>query len=91
MYPVVPEFQVELQRPGPDDGRTRSRLESHNDLALGAMLCSGVSKSAGNMNRSSADYIGMLATVMNGVVLQDALEKLDVHTRVLSAIKKGIA
>jgi uridylate kinase len=38
------------------------------------------------MDRSSADYIGMLATVMNGVVLQDALEKLDVHTRVLSAI-----
>ena len=34
---MVPEFQVELQRPGPDDGRTRSCLESHNDLALGAM------------------------------------------------------
>jgi uridylate kinase len=52
----------------------------------GGNIFRGVSKSAGNMNRSSADYIGMLATVMNGVVLQDALEKLDVHTRVLSAI-----
>jgi uridylate kinase len=38
------------------------------------------------MDRSSADYIGMLATLMNAVILQDALEKLDVHTRVLSAI-----
>lgn len=52
----------------------------------GGNIFRGVSKSAGNMDRSSADYIGMLATVMNGVVLQDALEKLDVHTRVLSAI-----
>src|SRR5262249_12379391 len=43
-------------------------------------------KSAGKMDRSAADYIGMLATVMNAVVLQDALEKLGVHTRVLSAI-----
>lgn len=52
----------------------------------GGNIFRGVSKSAGNMDRSSADYIGMLATVMNGVVLQDALEKLGVHTRVLSAI-----
>ena len=52
----------------------------------GGNIFRGVSRSAGNMDRSSADYIGMLATVMNGVVLQDALEKLDVHTRVLSAI-----
>lgn len=52
----------------------------------GGNIFRGVSKSAGNMDRSSADYIGMLATVMNAVVLQDALEKVDVHTRVLSAI-----
>ena len=52
----------------------------------GGNIFRGVSKSAGNMDRSSADYIGMLATVMNGVVLQDALEKLSVYTRVLSAI-----
>jgi uridylate kinase len=52
----------------------------------GGNIFRGVSKSAGNMNRSSADYIGMLATIMNGTVLQDALEKLDVYTRVLSAI-----
>jgi uridylate kinase len=52
----------------------------------GGNIFRGVSKSAGNMDRSSADYIGMLATVMNGVVLQDALEKLEVNTRVISAI-----
>lgn len=52
----------------------------------GGNIFRGVSKSAGDMDRSSADYIGMLATVMNAVVLQDALEKLDVHTRVMSAM-----
>jgi uridylate kinase len=52
----------------------------------GGNIFRGVSKSAGNMDRASADYIGMLATVMNAVVLQDALEKLNVYTRALSAI-----
>jgi uridylate kinase len=68
-------------------------LKAVNELGVevavvvgGGNIFRGVSKSAGNMDRSSADYIGMLATVMNGVVLQDALEKLEVNTRVLSAI-----
>jgi uridylate kinase len=52
----------------------------------GSNIFRGLSKSAGNMDRSSADYIGMLATVMNAVVLQDALEKTGIQTRVLSAI-----
>jgi len=52
----------------------------------GGNIFRGVSKSAGGMDRSSADYIGMLATVMNAVVLQDSLEKYGVFTRVLSAI-----
>lgn len=52
----------------------------------GGNIFRGVSKSAGNMDRAAADYIGMLATVMNAVVLQDAMEKLDVFTRVMSAI-----
>src|SRR5688500_5595505 len=52
----------------------------------GGNIFRGVSKSAGNMDRSSADYIGMLATVMNAVVLQDALEKTNVDTRVMSAV-----
>jgi uridylate kinase len=68
-------------------------LKSVHDLGVqvavvvgGGNIFRGVSKSAGNMDRSAADYIGMLATVMNAVVLQDALEKLDVQTRVMSAI-----
>ena len=52
----------------------------------GGNIFRGVSESAGNMDRASADYIGMLATVMNAVVLQDALEQIDVFTRTLSAI-----
>jgi uridylate kinase len=39
------------------------------------------------MDRASADYMGMLATVINALAMQDALEKLGVHTRVLSAIE----
>jgi uridylate kinase len=52
----------------------------------GGNIFRGVSESAGNMDRAAADYIGMLATVMNSVVLQDALEKAGVYTRVMSAI-----
>ena len=52
----------------------------------GGNIFRGVSESAGNMDRAAADYIGMLATVMNSVVLQDALEQLEVQTRVMSAI-----
>jgi uridylate kinase len=52
----------------------------------GGNIFRGVSESAGNMDRAAADYIGMLATVMNAVVLQDALEQIGIHTRVMSAI-----
>jgi len=40
-----------------------------------------------NVDRATGDYMGMLATVINALALQDALEKLDVPTRVLSAIE----
>ncbi|HQX55657.1 MAG TPA: UMP kinase [Pyrinomonadaceae bacterium] len=52
----------------------------------GGNIFRGVSESAGNMDRAAADYIGMLATIMNAVVLQDALEKVGVYTRAMSAI-----
>ena len=39
------------------------------------------------MDRTTADYIGMLATVMNSMALQDALENIDVQTRVQTAIE----
>lgn len=47
----------------------------------------GLQASKAGMERATADYIGMLATVINSLVLQDALEKIGVHTRVQSAIE----
>jgi uridylate kinase len=52
----------------------------------GGNIFRGVAGSARGMDRASADYMGMLATVMNSLALQDALERTDVSTRVLSAI-----
>jgi uridylate kinase len=52
----------------------------------GGNIFRGVSESAGNMDRAAADYIGMVATIMNAVVLQDALEKIGVYTRAMSAL-----
>src|SRR6201987_3885886 len=46
----------------------------------------GVAEQARDMDRVSADHMGMLATVINALALQDALEKQDVHPRVMSAI-----
>jgi uridylate kinase len=53
----------------------------------GGNIFRGVSESARGMDRASADYVGMLATVMNALALQDALEHRGLVTRVLSAIK----
>ena len=52
----------------------------------GGNIFRGLSSSAKGMDRSSADYMGMLATVMNAVAVQDSLEKQGHATRVLSAI-----
>ena len=53
----------------------------------GGNIFRGMAASAKGMDRASADYMGMLATVMNGIALQDALEKIDVQTRVQTAIE----
>jgi uridylate kinase len=53
----------------------------------GGNIFRGVEASAEGMDRSSADYMGMLATVINGLALQDALEKVGVDTRVQTAIE----
>ncbi|MBX5482693.1 MAG: UMP kinase [Myxococcaceae bacterium] len=53
----------------------------------GGNIFRGVAGSTEGMDRANADYMGMLATVINAMALQDALEKQGVHTRVLSAIK----
>ncbi|MGH9390322.1 MAG: UMP kinase [Vicinamibacteria bacterium] len=70
--------------------------EIHGVHALGVQIAAvigggnifrGIAPSARGMDRVSADHMGMLATVINAVALQDALEKLDIHTRVMSAIE----
>jgi len=53
----------------------------------GGNIFRGMAASTEGMDRSQADYIGMLATVMNALALQEALERVDVDTRVMSAIE----
>ena len=53
----------------------------------GGNIWRGISAAATGMDRASADYAGMLATVLNALALQDALERLGVHTRVQTAIE----
>jgi uridylate kinase len=53
----------------------------------GGNIFRGVALSAKGMDRASADYMGMLATAINALALQDALEKQGVFTRVMSAIE----
>lgn len=66
-----------------------SLVSMHVEVALvigGGNIFRGLSASAKGMDRATADYMGMLATVMNAVAVQDALERLGYPTRVLSAI-----
>ena len=53
----------------------------------GGNIFRGVAASARGMDRATADYMGMLATVINALALQDALEKRDIHTRVMTAFE----
>ena len=53
----------------------------------GGNIFRGVAASVGGMERATADYMGMLATVINALALQDSLEKVGLQTRVLSAIE----
>lgn len=73
----------------------RVATEIKDVIAMGVQVClvigggnifRGVSGAAGGMDRATADYMGMLATVMNALAMQNALEKMDVPTRVQSAI-----
>ncbi len=53
----------------------------------GGNIFRGISASSEGMDRSSADYTGMMATVINSLILQNSLEQKGIQTRVLSAIK----
>ena len=74
----------------------RLAAETNEVVALGVQIAivigggnifRGVAASADGMDRATADYMGMLATIMNALALQDALEKTGLQTRVLSAIE----
>ena len=70
---------------------TQIRRIKDNDIELavtigGGNIFRGMVASTEGMDRSQADYIGMLATVMNALALQEALERVGVDTRVQSAI-----
>ncbi len=73
--------------------RIAEEVKSVHDLGTeicmvigGGNIFRGLQGSAQGMERTTADYMGMLATVMNALAMQSALEELDVFTRVISAI-----
>lgn len=77
------------------DTNKRVAAEVKAVTALGVQIClvigggnifRGVSGAAEGIGRASADYMGMLATVINSLAMQNSLEQIDVDTRVLSAI-----
>ncbi len=74
--------------------RIALQIEELRDLGVdvvivvgGGNIWRGIAGSKRGMDRATADYMGMLATVMNSLALQDALENFGVNTRVQSAIE----
>lgn len=82
-YGVDPKFVAALA------AEVKAAKETGLEICLvigGGNIFRGVSVAAQGMNRAQADYMGMLATVMNALAMQSALEDIGVHTRVQSAI-----
>lgn len=70
--------------------QVRAVCDGGIELAIvvgGGNIFRGMAASSSGMDRAQADYMGMLATVMNGLALQDSLERHGVYTRVMSAIE----
>lgn len=83
-FGIDPEFIVELARQIGDVHELGVQL----GLVIGGgNIFRGASEAAAHMNRSVADSIGMIATVINSLMMQDALENIGVPARVLSAIQ----
>jgi len=83
-YGIDPEVITDIA------AEVREVVELGVQVALvigGGNIFRGVAAASRGMDRASADYMGMLATVMNSLALQDALEQQDVKTRVQSAIE----
>src|SRR5437660_31294 len=85
------------QEYGIDAGTVRriaSEVKSVHSLGVevalvigGGNIWRGADAASTGIDRATADYVGMLATVMNSLVMQDAMEKLDIDTRVQTAIE----
>jgi uridylate kinase len=82
-YGVDPEFCAFIAS---QVARVRSLGVQVGIVVGGGNIFRGLAAAARGMDRATGDYIGMLATVMNGLALQDALERVGVPTRVMSAI-----
>lgn len=71
-------------------GQVKDVVAQGTEMAIvigGGNIWRGIAASSKGMDRATADYMGMVATVLNALALQDALEKLDVQTRVMTAIE----
>lgn len=83
-YGIDPEVLASLSR------QIRAVREGGVEIAIvvgGGNIFRGLAAASSGMDRAQADYIGMLATVMNSLALQEALERHGVFTRVMSAIE----
>ena len=84
------KFGIEQQILNSNSRQVKEILAHHVEVAMvvgGGNIWRGVTGSERGIDRATADYMGMLATVINALALQDTLEKHDVDTRVLSAIE----
>lgn len=82
-YGIDPEMVARVA------GEVKAVVEQGVEVCLvigGGNIFRGISGAASGMERATGDYMGMLATVMNALAMQNALEDCDVYTRVLSAL-----
>ena len=83
-FGIVPAFDIELAK------EVKTARETGLEICLvigGGNIFRGMAGAAQGMDRAQADYMGMLATVMNALAMQSALEQLGVQTRVQSAVQ----
>ena len=83
-FGIDPEFVAEMAR------EVKAAKDTGLEVCLvigGGNIFRGMAGAAKGMDRAQADYMGMLATVMNALAMQNALEQLGVHTRVQSAVQ----
>ena len=78
---------AQIQETAREIAELRSRGVDLGVVVGGGNIIRGITAAAEGMDRTSADYMGMLAGIMNGIALQDALERCGSETRVLSAIE----